>query len=291
MKRSKIIAFCAFAAVVGALAVNLRAVIDAAVAVREHITVVANNPPFTPAPGSPFRLDSEPIPFKIGDRYFLIPANVLDSPPGGGREGRFYVDQGSLLVFSWPTMEGRTKQNWKEMGPPEWRRVQVLVYRLKKGRDNSTRLLEKFRHHLRSPRTALDCANPLDERQCPELYEGADDFIRRLPDIGGLKHFERYDHGVGNSDLMSDIYLEIDGRALASFYSCNRATKARQGKGCTVYFIHDGYIYDVTFNFERITMPEWPALRAAVIRRMVRFEQDGAAFRKTIDASQAAPSN
>lgn len=290
MRRSKIIAFSALAAIViGALAANFRAVIDATVAARERITAVANNPPFTSPPGSPFRLDSEAVPFKIGDRYFVIPANVLDSPPEDAREGEFYVDDGALLLFAWPNMEGRTKENWKDLGHPiagGHKGVRVLVYKRINPGDPSEYLLKRFRHSVRLPKPDLDCENPLNESRCPELYEGADDRIGRLPDIGGFKHFERYDRQSLDPNIMSDVYLQIEGGKLSSFYVCNRPTGVRKGQGCTVYFADNTYSYNASFNFERIAMPDWHLVPDAVIRRMNQFAQDGDAFRKALSPSQ-----
>jgi len=293
MARKKTIALCALglaiAAAVAAVGANARALFDAATALGASIAVAMDKPLVTPPPGSPLRVDAEPIPFKIGGRYFVIPANVLDSPPEGGREGSFYVDDGALLLFAWPTMEGRTRENWKELGHPiagGWKGVRVLVYRRIKPGDSSEFLMERFRYRVRSPGTVLECENPLDESRCPELYQGADDLIGHLPDIGGFKHFERYDRHSRDPNFMSDIYLQIDGGKLSSFYVCNRPIGVRKGKGCTVYFADDDYSYDAHFNFERIPMPDWYLVRGAVIRRMDQFAHDGDAFRTTVPPSQ-----
>jgi len=287
MNRKKTITLCAVAivAAIAAIGANARAIVDAASALGSSIAVTMDKPLVTPMPGSPLRLDAEPIPFKIGSRYFVIPANVLDSPPDGGREGEFNVDDGALLLFAWPTMEGRTRANWQDLDypiPGGFKGVRVLVYRRIKLGDPSELVLEKFRHRVRTPRESLDCENPLDELRCPDLYEGKDDLIGHLPDVGGFVHFERHDW----SDFMSDVYLQVEGGKLSSFYVCNRPIGARKGKVCTIYFADDAYSYEATFNFERITMPDWHLVRDAVIRRMDEFAQDGDAFRKTATPSQ-----
>lgn len=291
MNRKKTIALCAVAIVVtiAAIGANARAIVDAASALGSSIAMAMDKPLVTLPPGSPMRLDAEPIPFKIGGRYFVIPANVLDSPPEDGREGEFYVDDGALLLFAWPNMEGRTKENWKDLGYPVAggsKHVRVLVYKRINPGDPSVYLLESFRHRVRSPDPDLDCENPLDESRCPELYQGAGDRIRRLPDIGGFKHFERYDRRSRDPNVMSDIYLHVEGGKLSSFYVCNRPTAVRRGKGCTVYFADNAYSYNASFNIERIPMTDWHLVPDAVIRRMDQFAQDGDAFRKTLPPSQ-----
>lgn len=291
MNRKKTIALCAMAivAAIAAIGANARTIVDAASALSSSIAVAMDKPLIRPMPGSPLRLDVEPIPFKIGSRYFVIPANILDSPPDGGREGEFYVDDGALLLFAWPTMEGRTKKNWQDLDypiPGGFKGVRLLVYRRIKPGDTSDYLLQRFRHRVRTPGTSLECENPLDESRCPELYQGADDLIGRLPDVGGFKHFERYDRSYRDPNFMSDVYLQVEGGKLSSFYVCNRPIGARKGKVCTIYFADNDYSYQASFNFERITMPDWHLIRDAVIRRMDEFAQDGEAFRKTTLPSQ-----
>jgi hypothetical protein len=239
--------------------------------------------PSSSSPTSPFRLDAEPVPVKMGDGYYAVPANVLDSPPEGKLEDGFYVDNGMLLVFLWPSMEGRTKENWSELAANGSRRVSVLVNTIKRGVEPQQDLRASFRAYaLNVPGHKPTCADPLIEEECPDLYAAQDRRFVPLPDNGSFLHFERRDEQQpDDARFMSDIYLRSINGTLASFIICNRPTTSRTGTVCSLHFNHQRYWYKASFDFSRISIAESENLQSAVVHKLEQFEAAGEQLRKS----------
>lgn len=93
------------------------------------------------------RMDKTVQNFKLDDRYFSIPANYFDLPLWHiGYDGSIRIVSNVRIGFVWPTMEGRTKENYSRdvstyggTSKDNWLRVN-----LDKGRNGrrSTRLIE-----------------------------------------------------------------------------------------------------------------------------------------------------
>lgn len=241
---------------------------------------VANSPPFVPPVGSSFRLDAEPIPLKIRNRYYAIPANVLDAPPEGGHEGAFLTDTGALLVFFWPTMEGRTKENWREEGGPVLggeRGIHVLTNTMREGLGPNQRLQALFNAYALEAPLGTQCQDPFVPEQCPALFK-AGRFLQQQ-DLDGMVHFERTDR---NSDYKTDIYIEHANGTMVAFFICNHPMAARKGKHCQLHFVHQDRWYKVGFNFTRVPLTERTNLRAAILSKLEEFEAAGNRLRDSL---------
>jgi hypothetical protein len=264
MTRKQTLAFGAFAIATAAMALGAGALVDGA----------------RTAPSAATSANTErSIPMKIGDRYYLIPANVLASPPEGGKEGSFHVDDGAYLEFSWPDMGGRTKDNGKDIEG-----LRVLTFAMR-DLDSSLTLAGLFVAHVLEPTPRrVECENPLTPDRCSYLYEGGR--FTHLDDVNGMLHFEREDRNPSDPQFRSDIYLERASDDMTAFSVCNRPSEMRRGTGCTTRFTFKDQWYAVSFNTKAFSVTDWERVRDAVKRRMDEFELDGEAFRSTTRVSE-----
>lgn len=189
--------------------------------------------------------DTTVIRFELGGHRYAVPANYLDLPP----VGRTKTHDATLIRTLWPSLEGRTKENYDR-------------FRVKDHGQIVSILLTTYD---RFPVTAAEgvriMLNIKKKGSAPLEARAPVDGLERLVPVGGYTMIGRY-----------EILVERRDSEITSFLAC-RPHGAVPYPSCSHWFaLNDEIQAKVTYG--KPYFPEWRQIRERVTALLAGFEAD-----------------
>jgi hypothetical protein len=191
--------------------------------------------------------ETSPIAIALGGRRFEIPANYFFGPPEPGPNQRDI-----LLLALWPTMEGRTSENYEHFRVGDHgRKIQMLLTDF---RQYQVSALEGLENRLN---TRMENSGPLEARGM----------------VYGLEHLVPV--GKGHRSSRYEIFIQRAGGKPESFIACSPDGSV-PFPGCIHWFaVGKDLLAEVTYG--KPYLPEWRQIRRSVVPLLDRFADDAAA--------------